>query len=1144
MAESYKYKLDFTLFKTTSPTTTASKETSDNASNAENKTTENNTSKPIISDANQKKAKADFSLSLTESGTTSSVEATIDKCACNLIPVNIKFEKKIFQPGYINVCIQVRRVDTKGSWPSLQKVMAYFAKATIDFQMMGKDVAKDYLVFKVEPVFNQKALYVTLHIYSPDYWMTLSEYSKSFTAKKLGDNILINEAKNFGFKKNDNIDCSDLQLLTFKEDGKNEEFIQPYLVQYNESFYDFMKRCANRNGEFFYYEEGMLRLGVKPVRKEDSNGVLLPLTKYKSVTLQNILEDEHLQVTDIMSDYTNTVIDKPSDAKKDASKTEVNYNLQYADNEFMAPIKKNTADSMAMEYGTFGIILTRWVGKILGLANFYDITGVGIEEAQLAITAAAVKEQRNNKYNKTFFEDAKYNDKQWFGTKGDSDACEFATSTNSSRLNPLNYKSVSDLFYATVRKNEQKAASQMLKVDLGTSLETYLLGSVFAFGDNSYITTAASGFFQSSEDPKTGNLFWDQGQQMEALPLINKIPFPFPLSEPVRTCKPQTAIVKDNNDPLNLGRVRVQYPWEKGDKSPWLRVVSPMAFKGGGICMLPQKGEEVMIDYVGGNMERPFVSGGVFNSESPTNEKLSTHNVIMSSPNGHYIRMSTPKDAGKFASSFFPAAKLIKGFMPTVPWGELKGDDRGIVGAIEMGDKFGMVGITLSTDDRAISIKSPLGTVNISAFNGISISAPNGKVSITGKDVEIAAGNKLTLTSGATIKNDLDNADKSFLQQVGSAALKKAGKYLDMSILRDIFETFVRPIDGTLTIKSYRYLRLEAGRGKTSYHFGHFGKVSNKADVSDDVEKKKQQLMIIDTLHVALERLDETIDKYVELRNLVVWSMKYYNDLVEYYQYADNLSDQGKVDNMAKSANQNDAFNDKIYKDKVIPKNDITEAARALFTNIRNFVKLMVNLDKAEVTSMKLEEPQNNAKADIFFFQAANEGIKAIKTKLQEMLPARGSQDPKFFFKNVIDKKDAQFQKNYHILQRQLLYNIIKKMKSLNLIEYKAKGDVLASEDAPAINDFTDDAAWKDFIARLKWKESSENALLTFIKDSTGFSAFTKDSKSEKLVWGSEQQGQILMSDSATHTSYITNGTLVSKPNEEASTIKEYLSKF
>lgn len=39
----------------------------------------------------------------------------------------------------------------------------------------------------------------------------------------------------------------------------------------------------------------------------------------------------------------------------------------------------------------------------------------------------------------------------------------------------------------------------------------------------------------------------------------------------------QPAIVKDNNDPQGMGRVQVQFFWQKGDElSPWIRMIQPL----------------------------------------------------------------------------------------------------------------------------------------------------------------------------------------------------------------------------------------------------------------------------------------------------------------------------------------------------------------------------------------------------------------------------------------------------------------------------------------------------------------------------------------------------------------------------------------
>lgn len=77
------------------------------------------------------------------------------------------------------------------------------------------------------------------------------------------------------------------------------------------------------------------------------------------------------------------------------------------------------------------------------------------------------------------------------------------------------------------------------------------------------------------------------------------------------------AKVKDNEDPNNLGRIRVQFDWQAqlddDMMTPWLRIAQPYAGGGKGFSFIPEIDEEVMIDFEGGNAERPYVKGTLYN---------------------------------------------------------------------------------------------------------------------------------------------------------------------------------------------------------------------------------------------------------------------------------------------------------------------------------------------------------------------------------------------------------------------------------------------------------------------------------------------------------------------------------------------------
>ena len=77
----------------------------------------------------------------------------------------------------------------------------------------------------------------------------------------------------------------------------------------------------------------------------------------------------------------------------------------------------------------------------------------------------------------------------------------------------------------------------------------------------------------------------------------------------------QPARVVDNNDPMGMGRVRVQFPWQedKGQKTPWIRLIQPHSGAGKGFHFIPEIGEEVLVGHESQNAEKPFVMGTHYN---------------------------------------------------------------------------------------------------------------------------------------------------------------------------------------------------------------------------------------------------------------------------------------------------------------------------------------------------------------------------------------------------------------------------------------------------------------------------------------------------------------------------------------------------
>ncbi len=76
------------------------------------------------------------------------------------------------------------------------------------------------------------------------------------------------------------------------------------------------------------------------------------------------------------------------------------------------------------------------------------------------------------------------------------------------------------------------------------------------------------------------------------------------------------GLVTNNNDPEQMGRVRVKYPsLSDSEESAWARVASVSAGNARGLMMLPQVNEEVIIGFEHGDTRRPVVIGSVFNGK-------------------------------------------------------------------------------------------------------------------------------------------------------------------------------------------------------------------------------------------------------------------------------------------------------------------------------------------------------------------------------------------------------------------------------------------------------------------------------------------------------------------------------------------------
>src|SRR5919204_2719794 len=81
------------------------------------------------------------------------------------------------------------------------------------------------------------------------------------------------------------------------------------------------------------------------------------------------------------------------------------------------------------------------------------------------------------------------------------------------------------------------------------------------------------------------------------------------------------AVVTDNNDPNNLARVKLKFPWlDDSYESDWARLAQLGAGPNSGALWIPEVNDEVLVAFEHGDIRRPYVVGNLYNGVDKPNE--------------------------------------------------------------------------------------------------------------------------------------------------------------------------------------------------------------------------------------------------------------------------------------------------------------------------------------------------------------------------------------------------------------------------------------------------------------------------------------------------------------------------------------------
>jgi uncharacterized protein involved in type VI secretion and phage assembly len=173
------------------------------------------------------------------------------------------------------------------------------------------------------------------------------------------------------------------------------------------------------------------------------------------------------------------------------------------------------------------------------------------------------------------------------------------------------------------------------------------------------------------------------------------------------------ALVIDNVDPDNLGRVKVRFRLMSVTPELWARMATLMAGENRGTWFIPDVGDEVLVAFEAGDVERPYIIGSMWNATSSPPETMDGNNnkKLLRSRNG--VKIILDDQSGQ------------ESFIVETPGGQ----------RVTLRDGPGSIEI-MDSNGNSVRLESTGITVNVSS-----------KVTINATAVEISSG-VVTVNSG------------------------------------------------------------------------------------------------------------------------------------------------------------------------------------------------------------------------------------------------------------------------------------------------------------------------------------------------------------------------------------------------------------
>jgi uncharacterized protein involved in type VI secretion and phage assembly len=182
-----------------------------------------------------------------------------------------------------------------------------------------------------------------------------------------------------------------------------------------------------------------------------------------------------------------------------------------------------------------------------------------------------------------------------------------------------------------------------------------------------------------------------------------------------------SAVVTANDDKEKRGRVKLKYPWaeELGD-SGWVRVATIGAGPGYGFYFVPEVGDEVLVAFMDGDIERPVIIGSLWNGKDKPPGGSKPEEKWIRTKGENVVVISDEQANGRVSIT------TAKGH--TVSINDEDGSEK-----IVVADKGGKNGIEVDITNKELKVNAEM------------------KLSLSATSIEVTADADLSLTSNGTL---------------------------------------------------------------------------------------------------------------------------------------------------------------------------------------------------------------------------------------------------------------------------------------------------------------------------------------------------------------------------------------------------------